>query len=104
MEGPPLDADDWSEDQWQQWLNHVDNQADETDALVRPRPKSAGSAILAAGMLGLERALYGKSPKPEIVIEAEADGHDDGTVVLDLDDPAGSQISFIRRRQPPESS
>jgi hypothetical protein len=102
VDGPPLDADDWSEDQWQEWLNHADNQADEPDAVVRTRPRSAGSAMLAAGMLGLERALYGKSPKPEIVIEAEADGHDDGTVVLDLDDPAGSRISVTRRHQPPE--
>ena len=31
--------------------------------------------------------------KPEIVIEAEADGQDDGLVVLDPDDPTASVIT-----------
>ena len=100
MDGPPLKAEDWSDDQWQAWLNHPDHAAVVDAPAVQRRPKSTGSSILAAGMLGLERALYGKSPKPEIVIEAEADGHDDGLVVLDLDDPSASKIR-IPKADPP---
>ena len=103
MDGPPLKAEDWSDEQWQAWLNHPDHAAvDDAPAVLR-RPRSSGSAVLAAGMLGLERALYGKSPKPEIVIEAAADGKDDGLVVLDIDDPSASTLRAPRppRPQPP---
>jgi hypothetical protein len=44
-------------------------------------------------MLGLEQGMYGKVAKPEVVIEAEADGQDDGLVLLDLDDPSASTIT-----------
>jgi hypothetical protein len=98
MDRPPLDADDWSDEQWRDWLNAPPDTVDDGPVFVRPRPRSAGSAVLAAGMLGLERALMGKSPKPEIVVEAAADGQDDGLVVLDFDDPASSTIAVRRPR------
>ncbi len=101
MEGPPLDADGWSDEQWQEWLSDPDNAVDdEPRAPATRRPRSTGSAVLAAGMLGLERAMFGKAPKPEIVIEAEADGQDDGLVVLDFDDPSASTISIRRPPRP----
>lgn len=61
------------------------------------RPTTGGRAVLAAGMIGLDQAIYGERPKPEVVAEAEADGHDHGKVELDLDDPASSQITLDDR-------
>lgn len=61
------------------------------------RPTSGGRAVLAAGMIGLDQAIYGERPKPEVVAEAEADGQDHGKVELDLDDPASSQITLDDR-------
>ena len=55
-------------------------------ASVRDRLPPAGRA-LAAGMLGLDEAIYGEKPKVEIVAEADADGLDLGDVDLDMDDP-----------------
>jgi SAM-dependent methyltransferase len=56
------------------------------------RPTTPGRAVLAAGMLGLDQAIYGERPKVQVVAEAEADGLDLGDVELDLDDPKASRI------------
>jgi Methyltransferase domain len=61
-------------------------------ASVRDRLPPAGRA-LAAGMLGLDEAIYGEKPKVEIVAEADADGLDLGDVDLDMDDPAASSMT-----------
>ena len=60
---------------------------------MRDRLPPAGRA-LAAGMLGLDEAIYGERPKVEIVAEADADGLDLGDVDLDLEDPSGSRITI----------
>jgi SAM-dependent methyltransferase len=59
---------------------------------IRDRLPPAGRA-LAAGMLGLDQAIYGERPKVEIVAEADADGLDLGDIDLDLDDPASSRMT-----------
>lgn len=60
---------------------------------VRDRLSPTGQA-LAAGMLGLDQAIYGERPKVEIVAEADADGLDLGQVDLDVDDPASSRLTI----------
>ena len=65
----------------------------DTHASVRDRLPPAGRA-LAAGMLGLDEAIYGERPKVEIVAEADADGLDLGDVDLDVDDPAASRVTL----------
>jgi SAM-dependent methyltransferase len=62
-------------------------------ASIRDRLPPAGRA-LAAGMLGLDQAIYGERPKVEIVAEADADGLDLGDVDLDLEDPAASHLTI----------
>jgi trans-aconitate methyltransferase len=62
-------------------------------ASVRDRLPPAGRA-LAAGMLGLDEAIYGEKPKVEIVAEADADGLDLGDVDLDHEDPAASRLTI----------
>ncbi len=62
-------------------------------ASVRDRLPAAGQA-LAAGMLGLDQAIYGERPKVEIVADADADGLDLDDVDLDLDDPAASRMTI----------
>jgi SAM-dependent methyltransferase len=53
-----------------------------------------GAQALAAGMLGLDQAIYGERPKTEIVAEADADGLDLGDIDLDLEDPASSRMTI----------
>ena len=64
---------------------------------MRDRLPPAGRA-LAAGMLGLDEAIYGEKPKVEIVAEADADGLDLGDVDLDMDDPSASRMTHRPRR------
>ena len=63
------------------------------NASVRDRLPPAGRA-LAAGMLGLDEAIYGERPKVEIVAEADADGLDLGDVDLDLEEPSQSRMTI----------
>ena len=69
----------------------------EAQRSIRDRLPPAGRA-LAAGMLGLDQAIYGERPKVEIVAEADADGLDLGDVDLDLEDPARLPDDHHRRR------
>ena len=95
LEEPPQDPDDWTEEQWRHWLLTAPPDPDTGRAHPLTRAQtSAGGTVLAAAMLGLEQAVFGERPKPEIVAEAEADGLDLGDLDLDLDDPAASRMSL----------
>jgi hypothetical protein len=95
LEEPPDDPDDWTEEQWMEWLASVppDPETGRAHPLSRAR-SSAGGTVLGAAMFGLEQAMYGERPKVEIVAEADADGLDLGDLDLDLEDPASSRMSL----------
>ncbi len=78
------------DDQFTFWVGR--DPAFDSTASIRDRLPPAGRA-LAAGMLGLDEAIYGERPKVEIVAEADADGLDLGHVDLDLEDPARSRMT-----------
>lgn len=89
---PPDDPDQWSHEQWCDWLQALEAEPD--DEAPRPRRRTGvGGSAMGAAMLGMEQAMYGKVAKPEMVIEAEADGQDDGLVLLDPEDPSRSVIT-----------
>lgn len=97
MEEPPEDPDDWTEDEWREWLATAPADPDTGRAHPLSRVRaSAGGSVLGAAMFGLEQAIYGERPKVEIVAEADADGLDQGDVDLDLDDPASSRLTLPR--------
>jgi hypothetical protein len=74
------------------WL-HATEADGEVQRVFAPRLSSPGSVVLGAAMMGLERAMYGEVDRPEVTIEAEADGHDEGIkVALDPDDPSHSTV------------
>ena len=94
-EEPPEDPDDWTEEQWMEWLASVppDPETGHAHFLTRAASSSGGS-VLGAAMFGLEQAIYGERPKAEIVAEADANGSDEGDIDLDEDDPAASRITI----------
>lgn len=99
LEEPPQDPDDWTEEQWREWLVNAPPDPDTGRAHPLSRARTtAGGAVLGAAMLGLEAAIYGERPKVEIVVEAASDGLDLGDLDLDVDDPASSRITL-----PPEA-
>lgn len=94
---PPRDPEDWTEEQWREWLANAppDPESGRAHPLSRAR-SSAGGAMLGAAMFGLEAAIYDERPKAEIVAEADADGLDLGDMDLDMDDPSSSRITLPR--------
>lgn len=95
VEEPPEDPDDWTEDQWREWLASAPPDPDTGRAhpLTRMATSPSGS-MLGAAMTGLDQAIFGERAKAEIVIEAADPGDDDGDLELDLDDPAASRIQL----------
>jgi len=109
VDGPPLDPEDWSDEQWQDYLratadHDIDGSGSDSGAgastFRRLRASGAG-AVIGAGMLGLEQALYGERPKEEIVAESESDDPDRDRSVFDPDDPRSAVVA-IPNDPPPE--
>lgn len=92
---PPQDPDDWTEEQWREWLVNVPADPDTGKAHPLSRVRTtAGGAMLGAAMFGLDQAIYGERAKVEILAEADSDGLDLGDVELDMDDPAASRMTL----------
>jgi hypothetical protein len=93
VETPPPNPDDWTDEQWMEWLRATEP-VEETDRRVyAPKLSSSGATVLGAAMMGLEQAMYGVVAKPEVTVEVDADGQDDGIkVMLDPDDPTQSTV------------
>lgn len=91
----PHPTDDWTEEQWLEWLAQLpaDPETGRTHPLTRVASTSGGS-VLGAAMLGLEQAIYGERPKTEIVEVADDDGLGLGDLDLDGDDPSASSITL----------
>ena len=92
---PPEDPDDWTEEEWREWLANAPEDPDTGKAHPLSRAThSSGGIALGAAMLGLDQAIFGEKPKVEVVAEAEAAGDDDGDIDLDEADPSASRITL----------
>ena len=110
VDAPPDDPEEWSDEQWQAYLQATADTEADLDAAgpaegatgFRKLKSSAAGAIAAAGMLGIEQALFGERPKEEVVAEAESDDPDRDRSHFDRDDPASATISLVA--DPPPSA
>ena len=95
VEEPPQDPDDWTEEQWREWLANApeDPETGRAHPLTRAT-HSAGGVVLGAAMTALDQAIFGEKPKAEVVVEAEAPGEGSDDLDLDEDDPAASRITL----------
>jgi hypothetical protein len=100
-EGPPSDPDDWTHEQWIEWLVKTDVAGTEdvsppVTSLGR-LTHSAGGSVLGQAMLGMADALYGRQ-RNEIVIVAEGSSQPDAdkpfAVHLDPEHPERSVVVF----------
>jgi hypothetical protein len=97
---PPSDPDDWTDEQWIEWLKATDDPTSEDPVRGsrRRRSKTPGGA-LGAAMLGLRDAIYGHPDEVTVVVDSSGDPPDGDRpqVLLDPDHPEMSRV-VIRRR------
>lgn len=75
------------------WLHATEDSIAPDTRVYAPRLSSPGGVVLGAAMMGMAKGMYGDVQKPEVVIEAEASGRDDGMKIdLDPDDPSDSTV------------
>ena len=96
---PPDDPEDWTDEQWIDWLKATDDIDSDPVAtsVARRISKSSGGQMIGQAMLGLAQAIYGHNDD-DIVLVVESDGEpaDDApfTVRLDHEHPERSSIVF----------
>ncbi len=103
---PPEDPEDWSDEQWIEWLKATDDEPPAERGPVttggRIVHSSAGS-VLGEAMLAVGRVIFGRQDA-EVVIVAEGKsepGEDEPfTVHLDPEHPERSRAVF--KKDPPE--
>jgi hypothetical protein len=108
-EVPPPDPDDWSDEQWIEWLNATDGEAATTSSIAPATTAgrivhSTGGRAIGQTMMGLASALYGpRTDRPPIVVQANSDPEEEPHVTLHLD-PEHPERSFVifRSASPPE--
>jgi hypothetical protein len=95
--GPPADSDDRSV-RWSSSGLLLAGQTPDDPDVWRPRRRSMGTSMLAAGMLGLQQAMFGPiDDEPAIeVVDDEPDGERDVDLHLDDERPTDSWIRFNR--------
>ncbi len=109
--GPPTDPESWSDEQWLAWLRATDtDDAGDLDAarptLTERAANSAVGVVLGQAMLGLAKAIYGRSDEDLVIIaDGEGPSLDDEpfTVHLDFEHPERSSITFVDRHDEPGS-
>ncbi len=93
---PPDDAEDWTDEQWLDWLRATDT-TEPASTVLPPRPKpSMGKQLIGAAMLGMHEAIYGPK-QDEVAIVVDAGGDPPGPDGLELelgDDPTTSKARY----------
>lgn len=103
IDGPPIDPEDWTDDEWIAWLKATDDPGAVPASPVTTGSRivrSSGGAVLGQMMLAMSNAIYGRRDD-QVVIVAEGDGEpgDDAAfeVRLDPEHPERSSVLFHRR-------
>jgi hypothetical protein len=106
---PPLDPEEWTDEQWLSWLKSSDNDDADSDeysveTVVKRIVTSSAGQVLGQAMMGLSQAIYGRKDE-ELVIVVEGDGEpaDDEafTIQLDFEHPERSSVTFRSNDKPP---
>src|SRR5580704_11406308 len=104
---PPEDAQDWTHEQWLDWLKATDTEPSDGDDQVAIARKgiahSTGGSLVGNAMIGLANALYGqRDDEPAIIVESEEPEDERDLVVhLDFEHPDRS-TAIVRSRSKDE--
>lgn len=100
---PPADPQDWSDEEWLDWLAEGDAEAAAASGDAPPPPRSrpehgAVATVMGAAMLGMAEAIYGpKDEAAEVVQASGRPGDDDDWLDLTLDpDHPEDSVAVVR--------
>ena len=96
---PPADPNEWSDEQWIEWLVATDEAAeiDSTPSVLKRAASTKSGQVLGQAMLGMVNAIYGaKESQVQIVVENKEKSleKDSFVVNLDFENPESSTVSF----------
>jgi hypothetical protein len=105
---PPADPNEWTDEQWLEWLKATDEETSEPEEVFSKVMKhvveSTPGQVLGQAMLGLSQAIYGRH---DDIVAIVAEGNGEPTndepfaVRLDPDHPERSSVVFKAK---PDSS
>lgn len=93
---PPDDAEEWSDEEWIEWLDSTDSAAPTAIDPVPRKPKSVAGQFLGAAMMGLHEIFYGRreDKQAEVAVAPGPGDDEDFDITLDPDDPSRSEVRF----------
>ncbi len=99
---PPTDPNEWSHEQWIEWLNSQDEDDDSESSSVKGPMnrlvKSSGGQVVGSAMLALWNVYYGAPKNDEIVRVTETpDDSDDSIGKLVFGDSGDDDLKFFLR-------
>ncbi len=106
---PPSDPNEWSDEQWIDWLKATDEAPlEETEAtiskVVKRIVESTPGQALGQAMLGMSQAIYGRHDDDiAIVVEGNGDTADDEPFAIRLD-PTHPERSAVVFKESPDTA
>lgn len=99
---PPADPNEWSDDQWLEWLKATDVPTDELEEpltnAVNRIIKSTPGQVLGQAMLGMAHAIYGRQEDGiVIVVKSTGETPDDEPYSIRLDPDHPGRASIVVR-------
>jgi hypothetical protein len=99
ISNPPADPNEWSDEQWIEWLVATDEAAeiDLTPSVLKRAASTKSGQVLGQAMLGMANAIYGtKEIQVQIVVENKEKSLEEESFVVNLDfeNPESSTVSF----------
>lgn len=104
---PPRDPNEWTDEQWLEWLKATDGDADHVEesnsTVLQKIVQSSPGQVLGQAMLGMANAIYGRQDDDIIiVVEGTGETTDDEpfAVQLDPEHPEHSSVRFKPTSKP----
>ncbi len=96
---PPADPNEWSDEQWIEWLVATDEAAeiDTAPSVLKKAASTKSGQVLGQAMLGMANEIYGtKEIQVQIVVENKEKSLEEESFVVNLDfeNPESSTVSF----------
>ncbi|MEO7557060.1 MAG: hypothetical protein ABIV94_10720 [Acidimicrobiales bacterium] len=96
-DAPPLDPEDWSDEEWTAWLHATAPDDDADDASLGPARPTRGRSAVGAAMLGLHQVFYGPVDDEVVIVAPAPDGPGPQWVAVKLDPEDPKKTTVVVR-------